>query len=195
MGKILPGPWAGPRKEQAPFPILFEDLSQDMRFFSTEARQVLQHASTPFRINSDINPIHCRKALNVLENLHERLDKLCQSLSRSASLAIMLSPSRYPVLIDLHLTQKNASRLMDQLDDYRVSCLKPSHRLYPQRREIMTLFDKVIRQVEDIPNLFTSLEKDMEVQEQRLRVITQQKIPATHSSKLGFAHGWNRKSE
>jgi hypothetical protein len=183
MGKILPGPWEEPRKEQVPFSILSEDLSQNLRFFSTETCQALQQASTPFKKNSDINPVHCRKALNVLEHLHERLDKLCQSLSQSASLAIMLSPSRYPVLIDLHLTQKNTSRLMDQLDEYRVSCLKSSPPLYPQRREIMTLFDKVLEQLEDIPDLVTSLEKDVEAQEQKLCLIIKQKKPPILSSR------------
>lgn len=177
MGKVLAGPWVEPRQEQAPSPLLFEDVSQDLRCFSLEARQSLQHVSIPFKMNTDIHPVHCKAALNLLESLRERLDTLCQSLSQNTSLAVMLSPSRYPTLIDLHLTQKNTSRLMDQLDGYRISCLKPSRRLHHQRREIITLFDKIQRQVENIPGLVMSLEKDIEAQDQKLKTMVKQKTP------------------
>lgn len=138
---------------------------QDLCSCSTEIQQALQQTSIPFKVgrSSDIIPVHCRKALNVLEDLRERLAEFRQSLSQSDSLALMLAPSRYPVLIALCNADKHASLLMDQLDSYRLSCLGPSrHHLFAQRREILALFDKVIRQVEDLPDLALSLERERE---------------------------------
>jgi hypothetical protein len=160
-----------PRKEQISFPALSEDLYEDLRFFSIEILQALRQVSIPFKATGNVCPVHCKKALNVLDHLNEQLAIGCQSLRRSVSLAILLAPSRYSLLIDLCCIQEDASQLMNQLDDYRISCLKSSRRLTPRRCEIMTLFDKVMRQLEDIPGLITSLEKDIEVQEQRLSTI------------------------
>ncbi len=188
MGKILPGPWEEEQRGPVPFPHLLENLPQDLRFFSTETRQALQQANIPFKTNNDINPIHCRKALNVLERLHERLHTICQSLCQNTSLAFMLSPSRYSVLIELHHIQENTSRLAAQLDNYRVSCLKFPRRLYPQRREIILLFDKLMRQLENIPDLATSLERDIEAQEQKLDAMVKSKTSILLSSRSALSN-------
>lgn len=173
MGEVVRGPWQGPHKEQRSCP----GLSEEIRFISVETRQDLQHQRASFDTKCDVRPVHCRRALNALESLHERLEKLSQSLSRNTSLAIMLSPSRYPVLIDLCLMQRSTVRLMEQLDSYRVACLKSSPNLYPKRREIIALFDKVLRELESIPGLITSLERETEAQEYRLDTALQPDPP------------------
>jgi hypothetical protein len=93
---------------------------------------------------------------------------VCQMLCRSGSLAIMLSPTRYPLLSSLYRIQEAITRLMEQLNDYRISCLKSSRHLYAMQREIATLLDKIMRQLEDVPCLLVFLEKDVVVQSQRL---------------------------
>jgi len=68
---------------------------------------------------------------------------------------------------------------MEQLDNYRISCLKSSCRLrlYSRRCEIMTSFDKIMRQLKSIPDLLVSLEEDIEGQEQRLYRVIEQEMP------------------
>lgn len=177
MGKILPGPWTEQQKEQKSFLNSSKDSSQDLCFFSTEIPQALQRVSTPFKTNSDICPAHCKEALKVLGCIHEELAIICQKHRQNASLTAMLSPSRYSLLIDLYRIQEDASRLMEQLDDYRISCLKSSRHLQSRRCEIMALFDKIIPRLKSIPKLLVSLEEDMEEQEQRLCTVIEQKIP------------------
>lgn len=168
MGKILPGPWIEQQKEQTSFPELSTRLFHDLCFLNTEIWQGCQKISAPFKNNGDICPIHCRTALTLLKDVNEKIVIVSLNLRQNPSLACMLSPSRYSLLIDLYMLQDDISRQINWLEDYRVSCLKPSRRLYTRRSEIVNLFEKIIQQLKGLPDLFGSLEEDIEDQQAEL---------------------------
>ena len=165
MGKILRGPWPEQRSAKNISP----DLAGPVPILPIiEVSQELQQAGRIFKTHSDILPVDCKNILKVLGRLDELVTVACDSLQQANSLTIVLSSARYPLLTTLFTLQEQTSQLMDRLDAYRSTCLKPSRRLYQQRHEIVKLLERIAQHSSEFPDLMQSLDADAEVQRQRL---------------------------
>jgi hypothetical protein len=121
------------------------ELSQTVLFSLKEAQHSVQMTRKPFEANGDVRPIHCRKALNALEKLHECIKTTGRLLPETGSkasdlISVSISPSNYQLLNTLYHAQEQAILLINLIDDHRLACLTPSRRLGQQRRVIQEQF-------------------------------------------------------
>lgn len=118
---------------------------QSLSFSIRGDQYSIQLVRKPFEANGDIRPIHCRKALNVLEKLNENIKTICRLLSEAGS--TVLEPtstvtfhSSYQLLNALYHIQERIMLLINLMDEYRLDCLTTSRRLGQKRRIIQDNF-------------------------------------------------------
>jgi hypothetical protein len=149
MGKILYGPWAKQLPEEHREIDLSERPGQTLLSLLTEARNAVQIACAPFETNGDVRPVHCRKALNTLEQLDECLQNIFHFFqgpflqdehTEAELLSANVSSSLYQFLTPLCHTQEQISVLTASIDAHRLVCSTPSQQSGQQRHVIQEQF-------------------------------------------------------
>jgi hypothetical protein len=190
MEKILRGPWTEQEMKKPVASRLTEEGYEVLALSLVEARQALQRVGSPFLASGDILPLHCKNALNALGELKETVSVASQSLQHVDSFAVMLSPSRYPLLSVLSTLEEQALQLITQLDTYRFACLNPSRHVRRQQREIGSQLEDISRQLAAIPELVKSLDEDVASQELRvIERVPEPVVPAATQQPLWTGEG------
>jgi hypothetical protein len=138
---------------------------QTLSFSIKDDQHSIQLVKKPFEANGDVRPIHCRKALNVLEKLNENIKTICRLLPEAGS--TVLGPtstvtfhSSYQLLNTLFHIQERIMLLINLMDEYRLDCLTASRRLGQKRRVIQDHFSILW---DNLASLLDQLESSDEV--------------------------------
>jgi hypothetical protein len=146
----------------------FNELTQSYLTLITEAEHSLQRIITPFKEKGDIRPIQCRKASDSLRETIEYVQEFCEALNKTSSLPVILIALRYRILTTLHLTEEQASKLIDLIDSFLVICMKHSSHTLQLRKEIYTSFETLLQHMTDISQKTRLLNDEARFQEKIL---------------------------
>ena len=171
MAEILYGSWAEQRDKKELSSDRLIELIRALLTPITEAWQALQRASAPFNAKGDIRPIHCKNALNALNDLDKDTGAFCQLLRETDSLPIFISTLRYPLLTALYGVQEQTARLIPLINEYRISCIAPPRRFRDRRSEIYDSIESIGRDMNKISHQMKVLGHEVKFQERRLMAL------------------------
>ena len=152
----------------------FRETSQEHLIHIAQAQQSLQKASFPFQGKGDIRPVHCKLALESLEEMNGSIEEFGGLFYRTAHLPLVITAMRYQTLLILHRIETQSSRLEELLDGYRTICMTPSKHAQKQRNNICDSFEALLQSLTDISQQVRALNDEARFQEERLISISEQ---------------------
>jgi hypothetical protein len=123
----------------------FKNQAQERLTHIEEAKQRLESICPPFNGKGTILPITCREAGRALNELRDRVDKLCELLDETSRLPIILTALRYDLLYKLCLVKERIRKLEDLIESYSFMCMSPSS--LSSRKQIYDAFQNVFQQI------------------------------------------------
>lgn len=146
----------------------FRAISQEHLMRVSYAKQFLRKASIPFQGKGDIRPIHCKSALDSLNEVNERIEDFKVFFYTASHLPLVITALRYQTLHVLHRIEIQTSQLEELLDGYRTICMTSSKRAQKQRIDIYNSFETLLQSLADISQQVTILNDEARFQEGRL---------------------------
>jgi hypothetical protein len=146
----------------------FRKISQEHLMRISHTQEFLQKASIPFQGKGDIRPIHCKSALDSLNEMNRCIEEFKLFFYTTSHLPLVITALRYHTLHILHCFEIQTSQLEELLDDYRTICMTPSKRVQKQRIDIYNAFETLSQTLTDISQQVKILNDEARFQEGRL---------------------------
>ena len=140
----------------------------------TQTQQALQKVSIPFQGKGDIRPVHCKLALESLEEMNGSIEEFGGLFYKTTQLPLVITAMRYQTLLILHRIETQSSQLEELLDSYRTTCMTPSRHAQKQRNNIYAAFETLLQSLTDISQQVRVLNDQARFQEERLISINEQ---------------------
>jgi hypothetical protein len=177
MAEILSGPWTERQMSTETMPDQFKESQQFLLKPIIKAQQELRLAARLFQATGDIRPIHCRKLINVLENIATSADAFCKLLSTTEALAIFISAARYPLLTDLHRLRQQATQAIILTEDYSLSYKTRAYHAGQKRLIIYKTTESILKDLDRFLEQLNFLQTEMRFQEKTLSALTEEVHP------------------
>ena len=152
----------------------FRKTSQEHLMRIAQTQQSLQKASIPFQGKGDIRPVHCKLALESLDELNGCMEAFGGLFYKTSHLPLVITAMRYQTLLILHRLETQALQLEELLDGYRIICMTPSKHAQKQRNDIYDSFETLLQSLTDISQQVRALNDEARFQEGRLMTIGKQ---------------------
>ncbi len=146
----------------------FRQLAQEHLANIAQTEQSLQEACIPFMGRGDIQPDHCRFALDSLDEMNGHIAELEELLYQTSWLPSIVIALRYQLLFILHRFEKQASQLEEILSDYLMICFTSSQSAQRLRKEINSQCEKLLQYSRDIAEQTKLLNDEARFQEQEM---------------------------
>lgn len=181
MGEILNGPWIDKEDENLIMPDQFKESQQQLLEPIIEAQRSLLLVARPFETAGSVRPVHCRKALNVLEDISANISVFCKHLSETDSLPIFISSFRYPLLTNLHRLREQISHAAVLIDACRTSYVAISSRASQKQHDIYIAIENILSDLQQLLKQLGFFDTEIQFQEKRLAASMQEQEPYLHS--------------
>ena len=152
----------------------FRKTSQDHLLHILQTQQSLQKACIPFQGKGDIRPVHCKLALESLDEMNGCIEEFGGLFYKTTHLPLVVMAMRYQTLLILHRIETQASQLEELLDDYRTICMTPSKHAQKQRNSIYDSFETLLQSLTDMSQQVRVLNDEARFHEGRLMAISEQ---------------------
>ena len=146
----------------------FRQLTQEHLVNIAQTQQSLEEACIPFRGRGDIQPDHCRFALDSLDEINGHIAELEELLYQTSYLPSIVLALRYQLLFILHRFQKQASHLEEILSDYFMTCFTSSQSAQRLRKDIYRQCEKLLLYSRDIAEQTKLLNDEARFQEKEM---------------------------
>lgn len=146
----------------------FRKISQEHLMQIVQTQHSLQGASNPFRGQGDIRPIHCKLALNSLDEMNGSIEKTLSLFYETSHLPLVIMAMRFQTLHILHRIETQTSQLKELLGSLRTTCITPSRQVQKQRSTIYDLFDTLLQSLTEFSQQVQTLNDEARFQEKRL---------------------------
>jgi hypothetical protein len=141
-----------------------------------ETQHSLQLVYIPFEIeDANIRPVECKKAINALREMDEKIQEFCKLLDETSHLPAVITILRYRFLFILHLVEEEIYRLIDLIDSYREICMTPNRSAQRLRNDIQDGFEALLQHISGISRKVDFLEHEARFQERKLETELKEK--------------------
>ncbi len=151
----------------------FRELTKHHLMLIAEVEHSLHIVCTPFKERGNILPMQCKVAIKTLNETNRNMRQFCELLNETSRLPIVFTALRYRLLLVLHLTEEKVCKLINLLERFRVTCMKPS--LLQERREIYDAFQTLLQHISDISQQAQFLDEEAQFQERILIAALEEK--------------------
>jgi hypothetical protein len=152
----------------------FRKISQEHLLRIGQTQQSLQKASIPFQGKGDTRPVHCKLALDSLDEMNGCIEDFGLFFYNTPHLPLVVTALRYQTLHILHRVETQTSQLEELLDCYRTMCMTPSKDMQKHRNTIYVSFETLLQSLTDISQKVRMLNDEARFHEGRLMAISEQ---------------------
>ena len=192
MAEILHGPWSEKEVEELTPSEQLKESKQILLEPLIEIQKELFLAVILFKASGDIRPLHCRKALNALEDITANTSTFCRLFTDTTSLPTLISSSRYPLLTCLHRIREQALQAIPLGNGYRVSYKSVQ---LQKRREIYMSLEYISNELQTFLVQLSFFDTEIQFQEKCLSALAQEEdqpssfahVPEGHRSSIKIA--------
>ena len=188
MAELLYGPWMDKEDEILLTPEQFKESQQQLLEPIIEAQHSLLLAARPFVNAGNVRPVHCRKALNALEDISANVSVFCRLLSETDSLPIFISSFRYPLLINLHRLREQITHATVLIDACRTSYTAIASRASQKQHDIYAAIEYILSDLQHFLTQLGFFETEIQFQEKRLVISPQEQETYLHFSDCVEVH-------
>jgi hypothetical protein len=167
-------PTISPRRERMLSLDQFRKVIQGYLERIDQTQQSLQEACIPFNGRGDIRPIHCKIALESLDEMDRCIGELGGLFYKTSDLPLVITALRFRLLFILHRIEKQVTQLEELIDGYRMICMTSSQREQRQRKNIYDSFKTLSQYLTDISQQARFLNEEAQFQEGRLNSIIEE---------------------